>query len=169
MSEVRHRIKKGKSMPTIEVDIHDKSSVIHTKAFSQIGKSDTCVSIVFVSGEGNPMGGSLSLMGVDGGGLIGSAVNFQHGAIDKNGRNGFLIEDLIESCIHRLEVFQGTKFRCSENDDAISNLRVALLMLNSRTERRIAEGVEGTYEVNSEVSCDFNGLNCLKEICNEPS
>lgn len=42
-------------------------------------------------------------------------VNFQNGPIKENGINGVYNEDLIAMVIKRLESFQKTQFRCSEN------------------------------------------------------
>jgi hypothetical protein len=44
--------------------------------------------------------------------------------------------------------YQKTKFNCVENASAIAYLGDALMVLNQRTQRREAVGVEGTYEGN---------------------
>lgn len=94
--------------------------------------------------EGNPLGGNTY--------GVGFAISWQHGATREQGsdtpiRNGAFVEEIIEACINRLCFYQESKFRCFENQDAIEFLEKALKILNERTERRIARGIEGTHTV----------------------
>jgi hypothetical protein len=55
------------------------------------------------------------------------------------------VETIIEAAKDRLEYYQSTQFRCQENQQAIYHLTDALAILNVRTSRREAAGVEGTH------------------------
>lgn len=93
-------------------------------------------------------------------------IRWQHGPIQVHGRNGVLLEEILEDYIiprlqgfnrDRIEAPAGTPlteapdgyianpFRCHENSLAITHLKSALLWLNRRTELRQQQGVEGTY------------------------
>lgn len=74
-------------------------------------------------------------------------VDFQEGPILENGINGCGNEDLIAMVITRLEGFQNSAFACQENADAIKCFRDGLAVLMSRTQKRVARGVEGTHVV----------------------
>lgn len=74
-------------------------------------------------------------------------INFQKGPIKECGVNGVHNEDLIHIVIKRLEDFQCSDYRCSENAEAIDYLYKALDSLRSRTNKRAARGVEGTSAV----------------------
>lgn len=74
-------------------------------------------------------------------------VDFQEGPILENGVNGGGNEDFIMMVIRRLEGFQNSPFACQENADAIKCLRDGLAVLMSRTQKRVARGVEGTHVV----------------------
>ena len=75
-----------------------------------------------------------------------TTVSFQKGPIKENGLNGCFQEDLIAIVIDRLRSFQAGEFACRENAIALTKLEEALMWLNSRTQNRIARGVEGTSE-----------------------
>ena len=63
--------------------------------------------------------------------------------------NGFTPELLIAIAVDRLNNFQkdaASKLRCKENELAINDLKRAAAVLNQRTQKRIARGVEGTTE-----------------------
>lgn len=75
------------------------------------------------------------------------AIDFQEGPIKECGVNGVCNEDLINMVIIRLVCFQNSKFKCKENDMAITKLEEALLWLRKRTMSRESRGVEGTHEV----------------------
>lgn len=69
-------------------------------------------------------------------------LQFQHGTISENGRNGIFNEELIELLILRLQHFNSTEMKCRENSLAITKLEEALHWLNHRTALREAQGVE---------------------------
>lgn len=59
-------------------------------------------------------------------------------------------EEVLRVLIHRLmflnEEWQGGKFKCKENTEALICLNHALFMLEMRTKKRTERGVEGTQE-----------------------
>jgi hypothetical protein len=73
-------------------------------------------------------------------------VSFQNGPIKENGVNGVQIEDLLAICKDRLECFQAGPFSCSENQDALDFIKHAIDILDERTAKRRARGVEGKNE-----------------------
>jgi len=73
-------------------------------------------------------------------------VRFQDGTIPEHGVNGIQVEDLIEVCIDRLQMFQSSDFPCRQNDLAITKLEEALHWLEARTADRRKRWVEGTCE-----------------------
>jgi len=73
-------------------------------------------------------------------------VLFQKGPVKENGINGCHQEDLIAIVIDRLKSFQAGEYACRENALALTKLEEALMWLNSRTQKRISRGVEGTSE-----------------------
>jgi hypothetical protein len=81
---------------------------------------------------------------------VGSAssamVIFQNGPIPENGVNGVTQETLLAIVIDRLRAFQAGPFACQENADALASCEDALNLLQERTRRRIARGVEGTHQ-----------------------
>lgn len=74
-------------------------------------------------------------------------IHFQQGPIKETGVNGVANEDLIAIVINRLESFQGSAYNCEENAKAINLLQETLMVLRSRTNKRVIRGVEGTSEV----------------------
>jgi len=72
---------------------------------------------------------------------------FQNGPIPEVGTNGVTHEALLAILIDRLESFQAGPFKCEENAAALSHLQAAQAALKSRTEKRLARGVEGTHAV----------------------
>ena len=81
----------------------------------------------------------------------GLSIDWQNGALaSETGRsepNGAFVETVILAARRRIEYYQRTKFACDENADAIDHLNGALEVLQGRTARREAAGVEGTHEV----------------------
>lgn len=73
------------------------------------------------------------------------SVLFQNGPIKEYGVNGVTGEALLAIQIDRLRCFQAGPFACSENEDALWHIERALELLQTRTKRRIARGVEGTH------------------------
>jgi len=74
-------------------------------------------------------------------------VLFHNGPIDECGPNGVSNESLLAIVLDRLECFQTGKFACEENRLALRHIESAMLALRSRTEKRMARGVEGTHAV----------------------
>ena len=62
------------------------------------------------------------------------------------GANGACVEDVLMVCRRRLEHFNDSKFKCSENDDAISFIVGALARLKDRREKRRESGKLGSHE-----------------------
>ncbi|VTT96589.1 Uncharacterized protein OS=Psychrobacter aquaticus CMS 56 GN=M917_2310 PE=4 SV=1 [Gemmataceae bacterium] len=75
-----------------------------------------------------------------------SHVLFQNGPVPEKGTNGVTPEALLAILIDRLEGFQSGPLACDENRFALASLRNAQALLKSRTEKRVARGVEGTHE-----------------------
>ncbi|WP_422928602.1 DUF7681 family protein [Singulisphaera sp. PoT] len=69
---------------------------------------------------------------------------FQSGDPAVVGTNGLTHEALLAVLIDRLQGFQAGTFACRENAIALTKLQEALMWLKSRTEARLARGVEGT-------------------------
>lgn len=64
--------------------------------------------------------------------------HFQQGALDEQGPNGILNEDLLMMLIDRVESFQRSKLKCRENENALQHLYEALFWLNQRNSKRKA-------------------------------
>jgi hypothetical protein len=79
-----------------------------------------------------------------------TTVRFQNGPVLENGINGCHIEDLLNIVAHRLACFQTSQYACNENLAALTDVRSALSHLASRTQKRVARGIEGTLAVGSE-------------------
>ena len=93
-----------------------------------------------VDAEGNPFGGISQGHGF--------SVKWQRGPVTpERGRNGAFIEELLTACIERLRDYQGGRFACIENEDAIRLLEAGRAALFARTADRAQRGVEGTHEV----------------------
>ena len=74
-------------------------------------------------------------------------VDFQEGPIKENGVNGCSNEDLLLMVMTRLESFQNSEYKCEENAEAIKHLNETIAVLRSRTNKRVARGVEGTSTI----------------------
>lgn len=74
-------------------------------------------------------------------------INFQDGPINQVGTNGLTHEVLLAILIDRLEGFQSGQYACQENADALIACQSAQTILKSRTEKRLARGVEGTHQL----------------------
>lgn len=72
---------------------------------------------------------------------------FQNGPITEVGVNGVTHEALIAILIDRLDGFQRGPYKCGDNEGALCALRVAQDVLQRRTRKRMARGVEGTHTV----------------------
>lgn len=108
----------------------------------------------FVDEHGNPGGGFVQGVGINIGwqdGPLGTAEPvFIQGGLkpDAPGHNGAFVEGVIQACVERLKYYQSSKFACTENAIALTNLEQALASLNARTKRRVSEGTEGTHQGN---------------------
>ena len=71
-------------------------------------------------------------------------IPFQKGSIKVNGRNGVMIEELLEIAAMRITDLNG-KFQCKENEEAIDLINKAISVLDDRTRDRIARQVEGQH------------------------
>ena len=100
-----------------------------------------------VDGNGNPTGGYVSGTGF--------TITWQDGPLGRVGTderaepNGAFVEDVIDACRQRIVHYQTARegrFECSENAEALTHLEAALAALDSRTKRRVNQGVEGTHE-----------------------
>lgn len=74
-------------------------------------------------------------------------VRFQNGPIAEAGVNGVSNEALLAIVEDRLKGFQSGPYACRENAIALTKLQEAMMWLKSRTEQRVARGVEGTSTV----------------------
>lgn len=94
--------------------------------------------------EGNPDGGTVKGTGLD--------IQWQNGPLgrgpDRIEPNGAFVETVIDAAIQRIEYYQGSQFNCRENALALTKLEEALHWLNSRTNRRERQNVEGTHSGN---------------------
>ncbi len=94
--------------------------------------------------DGKPAGGFVKGTGLE--------IRWQNGPLGRDSErvepNGAFVETVIASVVQRIEHYQGTQFKCRENAIAITKLEEALLWLNSRTQRREAQAVEGTHAGN---------------------
>lgn len=67
--------------------------------------------------------------------------------VDRQPQNGAFVEDVIGAAADRIEYYQGSRFACDDNAEALQHLRLALAALNRRTAAREARQVEGTHDV----------------------
>lgn len=81
----------------------------------------------------------------------GFTISWQKGPLgrgnDRKEPNGAFVEDVLDAVIRRIEVYQDSKFNCSENADALEHLRSAAKRLDDRTRERELRKVEGTHGV----------------------
>lgn len=75
------------------------------------------------------------------------SIPFQYGPIKEVGTNGLTLELHLAICIDQLIGYQSSKYACDENAQALDACVHAMRMLESRTNKRIDRGVEGTHEV----------------------
>lgn len=73
-------------------------------------------------------------------------IAFQKGPIAEAGVNGFTNEALLAIVRDRLDCFQGGKFACEENAQALTYITMGMDALLNRTRARMARGVEGTMK-----------------------
>lgn len=77
----------------------------------------------------------------------GYCLSWQRGPLNEADRNGAGLIEVLDACRHQLEYFQNGKFSCEENRLALEKLDEAIAHLESRRDRRTAEGTLGTTEV----------------------
>ena len=91
--------------------------------------------------NGNPTGGSVRGTGL--------SIDWQDGPLgrgeDRKEPNGAFVETVIDAARQRIQFYQDSKFKCRENDIALTKLEEALLWLNKRTADRDKRQVEGTH------------------------
>ena len=95
--------------------------------------------------NGNPAGGITTGTGIN--------IEWQNGPLgrgeERKAPNGAFVEGVIAAALGRLEYYQSSKFKCRENALAITKLEEALHWLESRTQKREAQNVEGTHLVHA--------------------
>ena len=98
----------------------------------------------WIDNDGNPSGGYVSGTGLD--------IRWQNGPLgrgeDRQEPNGAFVETVIAAAAERIRFYQDSKYNCRENALALTKLEEALHWLNSRTQRREAEGTEGLHKGN---------------------
>lgn len=96
----------------------------------------------YIDADGNPAGGHAESVGI--------FINWQSGPLgrgeDRKEPNGAFVETVLAIAKQRLEFYQTTKFKCRENELAITKIEEAMHWLQHRTAAREARGVEGTHE-----------------------
>lgn len=79
----------------------------------------------------------------------GFCISWQNGPLNRGAErkqpNGAFVETILAVVASRIEFYNSAGFRCDENDAALEHIYAALAALESRTQRREAEGVEGTH------------------------
>jgi hypothetical protein len=88
--------------------------------------------------NGNPTGGSTYATGI--------VIRWQDGPLgrgeERKEPNGAFV---IQCALGRLNFYQGSKFACETNAEAVKHLELALAALERRTAEREARAVEGTH------------------------
>jgi hypothetical protein len=74
-------------------------------------------------------------------------ISFHNGPVETAGVNGLTHEVLLAILEDRLSDFESGPYSCEENAEALDAIRKAQKALRSRTEKRLARGVEGTHTV----------------------
>ena len=75
---------------------------------------------------------------------IGFCISWQRGSLADNARNGAFLLEVLGACRSQLAYCQDSKFECQENEDALRHLDATIAALDSRRDRRSAEGTLGT-------------------------
>lgn len=68
---------------------------------------------------------------------------WQDGPRKETAVNGVQVSDVIDACVDHLGLLQSGPFPCMENAHSLDHLREAKRWQDRRTEKRIAQGVEG--------------------------
>lgn len=91
---------------------------------------------------GNPAGGLAKARGIE--------IVWQDGPLRGGEPTGAFVETVIQAALERLRFYQKAgegRFKCRENDLAITHLEEAQHWLFARTADREKRGVEGTHKV----------------------
>ena len=92
--------------------------------------------------KGNPTGGHVSGVGL--------SITWQDGPLgrgkERKEPNGAFVETVIAAAMQRLEFYQASQFKCTQNELAIKKLKQALDYLDQRTKMREKAGTEGTHK-----------------------
>ena len=115
---------------------------------------------------GNPAGGKVRGVGL--------SIDWQNGPLGRDQArtepNGAFVETVILAARRRIEYYQRSRFACDENAQAIEHLNAALDVLQQRTARREAAGVEGTNEgAESDKGQEWVGSEAVVEASTEES
>lgn len=108
----------------------------------QINPANDRITIAVVDEPG--AGGANHEYVVEIDGKVRLGLNFQNGPIAEAGVNGLTHEALLAIVADRLECFQRGPYACDENAKALAAINEAQQILQSRTQRRMAAGIEGT-------------------------
>lgn len=81
---------------------------------------------------------------------IGFVIAWQRGSLDKVGRNGAFLLEVLWACANRLADYQAGPYRCEENQAALKSLTDAIDVLEARLRRRAEEGSLGTHKPDRE-------------------
>lgn len=68
------------------------------------------------------------------------------GTDERTSPNGAFVEDVLAAVQQRIEHYNASGYECPENVAALRGIATALEALDSRTTRRVEQGVEGTHE-----------------------
>lgn len=72
----------------------------------------------------------------------------QNGVLPEAGLNGVTAEDLIAVVQELYRGYQAGQFACEENEKVLFHMNAARVAIQSRLNRRAAQGTEGTYQGN---------------------
>ena len=96
----------------------------------------------YMDEDGNPEGGWAEAPGLQ--------IRWQRGALDFESEaepwNGCFLVTVLEAAKRQLEFYQGTKFKCADNENAMAMVEMAIRILNKRQLDRFERGVRGGHE-----------------------
>ena len=78
---------------------------------------------------------------------IGYTIAWQRGPLNVEGRNGAFMLEVLGSCLNQIHYYNNLNpaFRCPENYEAANHLSEAIDALQTRKDRRAADGTLGTH------------------------
>ncbi len=104
--------------------------------------------------QGRPAGGVTHVVIAEdslGAPAVLHTLSWQKGPLMESGKrlppNGLFVESVIAAAADRIRFYQESPFNCAENAAALGHLEAALEILQSRTKRREAAGIEGTHGI----------------------